>query len=78
MEWERVDSVPPRGGSGSRRRRERIELAPGEVRRRKVENRSVKTLYRDMFLNSGRNYHTAVRRIDGQLWLYIWRDPADA
>ena len=69
--WEQAEEVPP----AKRRGRSRLELAPGEVRRRIHPKPGTSSNYNVMFRQQGRtDYHAANRTVDNVRYLYIWRD----
>ena len=69
--WEQVDSVSDAPARG----RPPIVLVPGEVRRRPCGSNETASSYVRSFAHTGRvDYHAGIRVIEGERWLYIWRD----
>ena len=74
--WEEADVVPP---ASRRYGPNPITLQPGEIRKRKASNdnstRSAVRYSRGQFSKRGLpEFHVASRKIDGEYWVYIWRD----
>jgi hypothetical protein len=71
--WEKVDAVPARNVGHVRS--DAIVLSPGQVVRRRINGSQATTYNRNFSRYGMTDYHAAQRLIDGQGWLYIWRDP---
>ena len=70
-EWIRVESIPPISHKG----RPQLQLQPGEILCRPAKTSGAAGGYNRSFERTGRlDYHAAERTVDGQLYLYIWRD----
>ena len=69
--WTVVDSIT----AIQHKSRPSIMLEPGEIRRRPFPG-NIGNGYGSNFKRRGlTDYHAAIRTIDGQSYLYIWRDP---
>ena len=73
FDYEEVAVIPsirlPTGGNWN--------LRPGQIIRRPIESAS--GAYGANFKRMGlTDYHVATRTVDGQYYLYIWRDPLPA
>lgn len=74
--WETATEIPRIRGRGTySRSTRRLQIEPGQIIRRPVIN-STGGQYTSAFKRQGRtDLHVATRTVDGQRWLYIWRDP---
>ena len=71
-DWETVDSVPARVRPG--RDGAILTLKPGQIVRRVVIGKSGGG-NNVWMARKGPDYHSGQRTVDGQRYLYIWRDP---
>lgn len=71
--WEAVTEIPPTG-----RGNKAIELQPGEKRRIATLHVYSAGNYLASFRKQGKtDYHAVTRKIDGVVYIYIWRDPIE-
>ena len=75
MTWEQTDAVPPSRQGLQPSNRYAIVLEPGEIRRRETNTTGAASSLTKDFKEQGRvDYHAVQRKVDGVLYVYIWRD----
>lgn len=75
LNWETTETVPNQ--NRSRIRMNVPVLQPGQIMRRVAKSASSAHYYRKIFAKNGAaGYNAVSRTIDGQIYVYIWRDSA--